>query len=181
MEDIKLDDLIDKVSKRSDLKTNDIPTLDLYMDQIMTLFEDNLIDNKRYEDDKIMTKTMINNYSKAKVISPVKGKKYTKEQIIQMLLVYNLKNSLTIQEIKQILTPLYENKMNLEELYNRFIDIKTIQNNDFKELINDKISHYQLDIVDDRILVILSLISLSNQLNSLVSLMIDNYYVKEDK
>ena len=35
---------------------------------------------------------MINNYSKAKVITPVKGKKYTKEQIIQMLIIYQLKN-----------------------------------------------------------------------------------------
>ena len=64
--------------------------------------------HKKNEDDKLLTKTMINNYSKAKVITPVKGKKYTKEQIIQMLIIYQLKNNLSIQEIKELLTPIYE-------------------------------------------------------------------------
>ena len=88
--------IITQSLNKSDLKTQDIPELDLYMDQIMTLFENNLSDNKRFKDDKLLTKTMINNYSKAGVIKPVKGKKYTKEQIIGMLIIYNLKNTITI-------------------------------------------------------------------------------------
>ena len=96
--------IITQSLNKSDLKTQDIPELDLYMDQIMTLFENNLSDNKRFKDDKLLTKTMINNYSKAGVIKPVKGKKYTKEQIIGMLIIYNLKNTITIQGIKQLLS-----------------------------------------------------------------------------
>jgi len=53
-----------EIENTSDLKSEDIPSLDLYMDQIMTLFDVNLADNKRNEDDKLLTKTMINNYSK---------------------------------------------------------------------------------------------------------------------
>ncbi len=87
MEKLELIEIIDKVVNKSDLKASDIPSLDLYMDQIMTLFEEHLQDNKRYNEDKLLTKTMINNYTKAGIIKPVKGKKYTKEQIIGMLLI----------------------------------------------------------------------------------------------
>ena len=96
----ELEQIIDKVINKSILKSQDIPSLDLYMDQIMTLFETNLNDNKRYQDDKLLTKTMINNYSKAGIIKPVKGKKYTKEQIIGMLIIYNLKILLQFKKSK---------------------------------------------------------------------------------
>ena len=72
-----LENIIEKESQKSSLVSKDIPDLDLYMDQIMTLFETHLANNKKNEEDKLLTKTMINNYSKAKVITPVKGKKYT--------------------------------------------------------------------------------------------------------
>ena len=109
-----LETLVEKESQKSSITSKDIPDLDLYMDQIMTLFETHLANHKKNEDDKLLTKTMINNYSKAKVITPVKGKKYTKEQIIQMLIIYQLKNNLSIQEIKDLLTPIYENNDDFE-------------------------------------------------------------------
>lgn len=176
-----LDNIINKVITKSDLKTQDIPSLDLYMDQIMTLFETNLQNNKRYEDDKLLTKTMINNYSKAGVIKPVKGKKYTKEQIIGMLLIYNLKNTITIQEIKSILTPVYENDNNLEDIYNRFIEIKEEETNKIKPLINDLIEGNQLDMdnQDERLIAIMTLSALSNQLTNIVQGIIDSYYLNE--
>ncbi|WP_286669882.1 DUF1836 domain-containing protein, partial [Thomasclavelia cocleata] len=71
MEKLELIEIIDKVVNKSDLKASDIPSLDLYMDQIMTLFEEHLQDNKRYNEDKLLTKTMINNYTKAGIIKPV--------------------------------------------------------------------------------------------------------------
>ena len=119
----ELEQIIDKVINKSILKSQDIPSLDLYMDQIMTLFETNLNDNKRYQDDKLLTKTMINNYSKAGIIKPVKGKKYTKEQIIGMLIIYNLKNIITIQEIKDLLLPIYETNENLEIILSILINL----------------------------------------------------------
>ena len=108
-----LETLVEKESQKSSITSKDIPDLDLYMDQFMTLFETHLANHIKNEDDKLLTKTMINNYSKAKVITPVKGKKYTKEQIIQMLIIYQLKNNLSIQEIKDLLTPIYENNDDL--------------------------------------------------------------------
>lgn len=46
------------------IKTEDIPNIGLYMDQVTTFMDEQLEACKRYEDDKILTKTMINNYAK---------------------------------------------------------------------------------------------------------------------
>lgn len=177
MEQLELTEIIDKVVNKSDLKASDIPSLDLYMDQIMTLFEEHLQDNKRYDDDKLLTKTMINNYSKAGVIKPVKGKKYTKEQIIGMLLIYNLKNTITIQEIKHVLAPIYNNDNSLEDIYNQFIEIKKLQDEELKPLVLNIINTFDLDINNDdqRLVTIMALASLSNQLTSIIQGIIDNY------
>lgn len=177
MEQLELIDIINKVANKSDLLSANIPSLDLYMDQIMTLFEENLQDNKRFSDDKLLTKTMINNYTKAGVIKPVKGKKYTKEQIIGMLIIYNLKNTITIQEIKQLLAPIYENDDSLEDIYNQFIEIKKNQSKELESLVLNKIKDHNLNIKknDQRLITIMILSSLSNQLTNIVQGIIDNY------
>lgn len=95
-----LNNIIEKEVQKSSITSKDIPDLDLYMDQIMTLFDSHLANNKKNEDDKLLTKTMINNYSKSKVITQVKGKKYTKEQIIQMLMIYQLKTIYPFKKLK---------------------------------------------------------------------------------
>lgn len=176
MDKEKLDLIINKIANRKSILTKDIPNLDLYMDQIMTLFDTNLTDYKRYEDDKILTKTMINNYSKSKVITPVKGKKYNKEQIIQMLLIYQLKNNLSIQEIKELLTPFYEDNTNLEEIYNDYLLMKDNINKDLSPFINNIINQNNLNINNykDQFLLITLLISISQSLTNIVELMIDN-------
>lgn len=85
---------------RSVLPSQQVPELELYMDQIITLIQQGLSENRRSEDDKILTKTMINNYSKDKLLKPIKGKKYSKEHILMMLLIYHLKKNLSITDIK---------------------------------------------------------------------------------
>ena len=171
----ELEEIIDKVINQSILKSQDIPSLDLYMDQIMTLFETNLSDNKRYNDDKLLTKTMINNYSKAGIIKPVKGKKYTKDQIIGMLIIYNLKNIITIQEIKDLLLPIYETNENLETIYNHFIQITTSQTQ-LKPIINNLINIKQFDInnKNEKLITILVLANLANQIIKVIEGIMDN-------
>ena len=166
-----LETLVEKESQKSSIMSKDIPDLDLYMDQIMTLFEIHLANHKKNEDDKLLTKTMINNYSKAKVITPVKGKKYTKEQIIQMLIIYQLKNNLSIQEIKDLLTPIYENNDDLSNLYDHFIDIKHSLNSQLQKIMDDyqlKIENYQ-----DLFLLVAILSSLSHSLTNIAEMLIE--------
>lgn len=84
----------------------DIPNIDLYMDQITTFLEEQLKNTKRYEDDKIFTKTMINNYSKNHLLPPSVKKKYTKNHMILLIYIYYLKSFLSISDIQHILSPL---------------------------------------------------------------------------
>lgn len=171
----EFDEIVEKVANRSDITSAEIPDLALYMDQIMTLFDQHLDDNKRYDDDKLLTKTMINNYSKAKLISPIKGKKYCKDQIIQMLMIYYLKNSLTIQEIKKLLIPLYDQEHSLQDIYDQFLQIKEKQNQNLKQFIKDQMGFEHLDIEkdEDKLVIIMLLSNLSNYLTSIVELMVD--------
>ena len=48
----------------------DLPNIELYMDQVTTFLEEQLKNTKRFEEDKIFTKTMINNYTKKNSLSP---------------------------------------------------------------------------------------------------------------
>lgn len=170
-----LENIIEKESQKSSLVSKDIPDLDLYMDQIMTLFETHLANNKKNEEDKLLTKTMINNYSKAKVITPVKGKKYTKEQILQMLIIYQLKNNLSIQEIKELLTPIYESDTDLSLLYDHFIDIKQVMNQQLQKLIQQILEDFNLQIEnqEDFFLLVASLSSLSHSLTNIAEALIN--------
>ena len=167
-----LNNIIEKEVQKSSITSKDIPDLDLYMDQIMTLFDSHLANNKKNEDDKLLTKTMINNYSKSKVITQVKD---SKEQIISMLMIYQLKNNLSIQEIKDLLIPIYESNTDLSKLYDHFIEIKHSINQQLQKMIQQIIKDYQLDInqYHDLFLLIASLSTLSYSLNNIAESIIE--------
>jgi DNA-binding transcriptional MerR regulator len=91
-----------------------------------------LADSKRSEDDKILTKTMINNYTKNNLLPPPQKKKYSKEHIYLLIYIYYLKNLLCINDIQSIINPLtdmfYNNKkaeLNLEEIYKGIVNMET--------------------------------------------------------
>ena len=81
----RLEQTIDAVFSDRDITPSDVPQLDLYMDQVLTLFDRTLSESKRAPGDKLLTKTMVNNYVKEGLMTPVRGKKYTREQIMQLL------------------------------------------------------------------------------------------------
>lgn len=89
-----------------DLKADDIPNIDLYMDQVTTFMDSHLGGARRNETDKVLTKTMINNYAKNKLLPPPEKKKYTKEHLILMLFIYYFKGFLSMQDIRFLLQPL---------------------------------------------------------------------------
>ena len=70
------------------IKTEDIPNIGLYMDQVTTFMDEHLSDCKRREDDKILTKTMINNYTKNNLLPPPVKKKYSKEHLLVLIFIY---------------------------------------------------------------------------------------------
>lgn len=92
------------------IDVSEIPDIELYMDQVTTFMEDKLQEFKRTEEDKILTKTMINNYTKNKILpAPVK-KKYSKKHMMLLILTYHLKQVLSIGDIHSLLSPISERK-----------------------------------------------------------------------
>lgn len=170
-----------KTTQRSDIHSKDIPDLDLYIDQILTLIEDKLENHKRYPKDKLLTKTMINNYSKAGVVQRIKGKKYSKKHIVEMLYVYHLKNTCSIQEIQSILKPIYEkNELDLISTYDQCIDFKQQCRPLMEQLIQElPLMDLDLENEHDRLLCLLYLSHLSHLFQLMEERLIDTYYPQE--
>jgi|GEM_PF-3701825 len=103
-----------------DILPSEIPDIDLYMDQLITLFERKLSGNV----EKPLTKAMINNYSRENLVRKIRGKKYTREQIIQMLIVYNLKQVLSMQEIRTLFDFLEASGVSYERCYEILLEVK---------------------------------------------------------
>ncbi len=135
----------------ADLASGEIPNIDLYLDQIITLASDRLSQNSRGE--KMLTKTMINNYSKDGLIKPVKGKKYSREHIVQMLLVYSLKQTLSIGEIKQVFDGVYATENftgeDLIACYDRFLGFKASERKAAPEIVGELFAAENLDMQNE--------------------------------
>lgn len=145
IEKTQLEQIIAQAANPDRLEPDQIPELDLYIDQILMLFEDKLGDNRRHEKDKILTKSMVNNYSKERMIRPMRGKKYTREQILQILLICSLKNMLSIGDIKRLMTVLMEEGVQaqgLEEIFRNDRDNQQSLRQDVEVIIQHLHSDY---------------------------------------
>ena len=103
-----LSDLLAELQRIDYVRPEDIPNIDLYMDQITTFMDSQLETSKRHADDKILTKTMINNYAKNNLLPPPVKKKYTREHMLMLIFIYNFKNLLSIKDIETLFAPMTE-------------------------------------------------------------------------
>ena len=130
-------DLLRSIQNIDYIEPDEIPNIDLYMDQITTFMDDHLKSSKRFEDDKILTKTMINNYSKNNLLPPSEKKKYSPEHMVLLLFIYYFKNFLSINDIQSILAPITkrffhsENDRNLNTVYEEIFQ-RQYENIDFE-------------------------------------------------
>ena len=114
-----------------EIAPEDIPDIELYMDQVTTFMETKLEGSRRYEDDKIMTKTMINNYTKNKLLPPSHKKKYNRKHVLMLIMIYYLKNMMSISDIQHLLSPLSneyfyhtdKDGITIEEIYNKVTEL----------------------------------------------------------
>ena len=118
-----IEEVFSRYTDGSYIKASMLPDLDLYVDQITTFLTRHLSKTTRFEDDKIMTKTMINNYTKNHLLPPPDRKKYSRDHILLMIFIYYFKNFLPISDIQTILGPLTDKyfhkdtELNLESIY----------------------------------------------------------------
>jgi hypothetical protein len=184
-----LSSIIEQLSSTAEIKVNDIPDIDLYMDQVTTFIENKLGNEKRDKKDKLLTKTMINNYSKAKILTPSKNKKYNKQQMIQLILIYYLKQVLSIGDIHDLFKPLFENESKNENLindiYNSFLNfkkdsMKSVSNmlEEMTALIEEATDNKDAQKNDDvqMLLTVLMLASQAQACKRTAEAIIDNYF-----
>lgn len=128
-----LESILESLSRMEYVKSSEIPNIDLYMDQVLTFMNGHLEEVKRYENDKILTKTMINNYAKNHLLPAPDKKKYSKEHILMLLFIYYFKNILSIGDIQSVLNPLTDRYfanakgVSLEKIYEEVFSLEKEQ------------------------------------------------------
>lgn len=194
MNETRIDEIIKKLSLTERVEEKDIPEIDLYMDQVIQIFEQKLSSSKRKDSDKVLTKTMINNYAKAKLLMSIKNKKYSKEHLLLMSMIYDLKGSLSISDIKDLFDNIVkkydeDKEYDLRSLYKLYLDTNKSNFKDFldnihkqlesvKEIVND---NEDFNEYEEKFLFICSMVSMSNMYRRLAEAMVDEYFAEGDK
>lgn len=192
-----LEKLVQEISRPGEIWIADIPEVDLYMEQLTSIIENKMEDFKRHPEDKILTKTMINNYTKAGLLMPPKNKKYTKDHIILLILTYHLKNIISINDIRALFDPILNNLatreddvISLEDIYAAFLELKEIEFDTFYDSLIEKfavIKEKTLSIdLENRetaelFLIVLMLIAQSSAQKRLAERIIDTYFKAKGK
>ena len=102
-----------------------------------------LASTRRYPEDKILTKTMINNYAKNNLIPPPEKKKYSREHMLLMIFIYYFKSFLSITDIQALMSPLTEKYFqkeggfNLESVYNEVFQMEKPQVERLKDSVRE--------------------------------------------
>lgn len=110
-----LNSILASLSRIDYVRPKNIPNIGLYMDQVTTFMEEQFRSTRRHEEDKILTKTMINNYAKNHLLPPPVKKKYSKEHVLTMIFIYYFKNFLSIKDIETVLAPITEKYFDTDE------------------------------------------------------------------
>ncbi|WP_147536058.1 DUF1836 domain-containing protein [Bacillus marasmi] len=145
-----LNEIVENLGLGQNIEIDEIPNIDLYMDQVIQLFENKYGNTKRYSNEKILTKTMINNYAKGKLFFPIKNKKYSKEHIILISLIYQLKGSLSINDIKMTLEGINEQAesgdVELDSFYQSYLNLYNHAVEDFKQSLPARLTEVKEEV-----------------------------------
>lgn len=188
-------EIIVELAQGGDISIADIPDIELYMDQVTTFMDNKLRYHKRTLKDKILTKTMINNYTKSKILLPSKNKRYNRQHMILLILIYYLKQILSINDISILFTPLFKNMSSpqddmeyLGSLYNSFLRLKEQGTSELKDMLAGK-----LELIDSKadafpeesrettriLLTVLMLVANASIQKSIAEKIIDDYLQKK--
>jgi hypothetical protein len=189
----KIIEILEQLGLETNLSVDDIPNIDLYMDQVIQLFENKFADSKRNAEEKVLTKTMINNYAKGKLIFPIKNKKYSKEHLILMSLIYQLKGALSINDIQVTLDGLnkriIKEDIEIDSLYNSYLALSQKNVTDFHIDINERVKDVNEEVakMEDRnaayleqVLMISSLVHMSNLYRKVAEKLVDEIGVDKE-
>lgn len=187
METMELKKMIHDTLNDRDLSVSEIPDLDLYMDQIISLINHAFEENKRDPEAKVVTKTMINNYTKEGLLPPAKGKKYTLEHMLRLMIVLSMKNTLSLGDIKIVMQNLSETDDysvdSLKDSYMSYLQLKQQIRESVGDAICCLIDVEKLDPSQkkDLLLLLLGFTSMADEMKRVAEKMIDTYFKGESK
>lgn len=146
------DDLLNSIRESLDrvkyISPEDIPNIDLYMDQVTTFMDSRLQSSARYPGkDKILTKTMINNYAKNRLLPAPEKKKYSKEHMLLLIYIYYYKGILSIGDIQSLLEPLTERYFHTKEPLNMqaiYEEVFSLEKSQVEKMKADVIESYRI-------------------------------------
>ena len=134
-------DLLAYLGSLSHVKPEDIPDIDLYMDQVTTFMESHLKDMRRHPEDKVLTKTMINNYAKNNLLPPPVKKKYSNDHMLMLIFIYYFKSLLSFHDIEELFRPITsrhfsgkDSPLSLEDIYT---EVFTLEKGEMGNLMKD--------------------------------------------
>ena len=178
---ININKLLENILENTDLiKPDDIPNIDLYMDQVTTFMDKHLHSVKRFDDDKALTKTMINNYAKNDLLPSPEKKKYTKDHVLLLTFIYYYKNVLSISDIKKLLQPItdkYFHSTSNNKLEDIYSEIDSLLDN-IGDAVSEDIAK-KIDISTSSFGAINSKDKDYLQLFSLISMLCFDIYIKK--
>ena len=143
-----LNSILKSLDRISHINPDDIPNIDLYMDQVTTFMDSRLRSTARYPgEDKILTKTMINNYAKNDLLPPPVKKKYSKEHVLLLIFIYYYKGILSISDIQTLLKPITEKyfrngqDFSLEDIY---LEVFSMEEKQIQALKEDVVKKFRV-------------------------------------
>ncbi|NMM65418.1 DUF1836 domain-containing protein [Clostridium sp. P21] len=190
MDEESLKKLLEEVCSFDQLEFSGIPDIDLYMDQVTTFIDEKFSYLKRNKEDTSLTKTMINNYTKAGILMPPKKKKYSRQHMVLIILTYYLKQILSINDIQALFSPIVENinkledsKINLKDVYEEFLQLEKLEienfKTDFEKEINLKDCSGEHNDISKSMMLVIMLIVKANIQKRMAEKIIDSFFKKK--
>ena len=143
----RLSEILHTLAEIDYVHPEDVPNIDLYMDQVLTFLDQELGTVREATEDKAMTKTMINNYTKNQLLPPPQKKKYSRDHLLNLVFIYYLKNFMSMKNIKSILDPINEKYFGENEglsFYDIYQEMVGFESRVAKDVTKDIIRKYNL-------------------------------------
>ena len=167
-----------------------VPEIDLYIDQMVSCLNSELSLYAKNGEGPI-TKGIVSNYTKHKMIPGPEGKRYTKDHCIFMLLVYYLKGCFSMDQVQRLMKPILSNydsawddNVDMQAYYKEILAAVRKSEEDFSEQLQERILANKKfladrgsdDDISELILLITMLIMRSNEERYMAEKLLDEYF-----
>lgn len=172
-----------------------IPNIDLYIDQMVSCLNSELSLYSKDGEGPI-TKGMVSNYTKHKMIPGPEGKRYTKDHCIFMLLVYYLKGCFSMDQVRRLMHPIltnysseWDDSVDIQAYYGKIMEEVRRSEENFGRELQDSMDGIKKflsdrgsdDDISEIILLITTLIMRSNEERFLAEKLLDEYFPEAKK